>query len=95
MQKLKTERGVDVTYRNWQFSDQNSTPVGPIFENQNFKTLLRIYIYYMTILYRNEMYKIKTERGVDVTRKCDGRTDRRADRGDNNIPDFRRKCGDN
>ena len=34
----------------------------PIFENQNSKTLLRIYIYYVTILYRNKMHKLKTER---------------------------------
>ena len=31
---------------------------------------------YVTILYRNKMHKIKTERGVEVTRKCDGQTDR-------------------
>ena len=45
----------------------------------------------MTILYRNKMYKINSERGVDVTRKCDGQTDW----GDHNILDFLRKCGDN
>ena len=39
----------------------------PIFENQNSKTLLRIYIYYVTILYRNKMHKLISERGVDVT----------------------------
>ena len=39
----------------------------PIFENQNSKTLLRIYIYYVTILYRNKMQKLKTEKEVDVT----------------------------
>ena len=39
----------------------------PIFENQNSKTLLRIYIYYVTILCRNNMQKLKTEKEVDVT----------------------------
>ena len=51
----------------------------PIFENQNSKILLHIYIYYVTIMCRNKMHKIKTERGVDVTRKCDGQTDRQTD----------------
>ena len=37
-------------------------------------------MYYVTILYRNKKHKIKTERGVDVTRKCDGQTDGQTDR---------------
>ena len=40
-------------------------PYAPLFLNS--KTLLRIYIYYVTTLYRNNMYKLKTEREVDVT----------------------------
>ena len=48
--------------------DNFRTKIGPlwapIFENQNSKTLLRIYIYYVTTLHRNKMHKIKTERGV-------------------------------
>ena len=40
-------------------------PCGPLLLNS--KTLLHIYIYYVTILYRNNMHKLKTERGVDVT----------------------------
>ena len=35
-------------------------PCWPLFCNQNPKTLLRIY--YVTILYRNKMHKLKTER---------------------------------
>ena len=41
----------------------------PIVENQNLKTLLHIYIYYLTILHRNEMHKLKTERAVDITHR--------------------------
>ena len=50
-------------------------PCGPLFlKNQNSNTLLRIYMYYVTILFRNKMHKIKIEKGVDVTRKCDRQT---------------------
>ena len=51
---------------------------------------INMYMYYVTILYRNEMHKIKTEKGVEVTKKCDGQTDQ----GDHNIPNFRQKCRD-
>ena len=56
---------------------------------------------YMTILYINKIHKIKTDRGVEITRKRDGQTDGRTNRqdrhdvGDHNIPDFLRKCKDN
>ena len=42
-------------------------PCGPLFLKIKNKTLLRIYIYYVTILYKNKMLKLKSERGVDVT----------------------------
>ena len=45
----------------------------PIFKNKNSKTLLCIYV---SILYRNKKHKVKTERGVDVTRKSDEQMDR-------------------
>ena len=43
----------------------------PIFENQNSKTLLRIYIYYVTILYRNKMHKKKLREELTSQEKCD------------------------
>ena len=41
-----------------QFSIRNSTPLGPMFENQNPETLLRNSIRCMTILYKNKRHKI-------------------------------------
>ena len=67
MHKLKTEKKLTSHAEIDNFWTKIQPQWAPIFENQNSKTLLRIYIYYVTILYRNKMHELKTERGVDVT----------------------------